>query len=281
VFFDNRKILLLIVILTLALIPFVIFTEGILRMVLGVFMVIFSPGYSLLSALYPRKGDLSATERIALSFGLSLAIVPLLGLILNYTPLGIKIIPVLITIVIFIVITSAIGWYRHQRMSADNRFGISLSSPGRGWSAMDGITKMLTIVLVIVIVGAIGVVSYIMVTPREGEKFTEFYILGPGGEAKDYPTAANLGEPVDVIIGIINHEQETTSYRIVISIGTAELKEINIQPLENDEKWEEQVSFIPEEAGNEQRIDFHLFKNNEEAPNFEDPLYIFLDILNP
>ena len=64
-------------------------------------------------------------------------------------------------------------------------------------------------------------------------------------------------------------------------MGDTELKAINVQPLANDEKWEEKVSFIPEEAGKEQRIEFNLFKNNEETPNFEDPLYIFLDIFNP
>jgi uncharacterized membrane protein len=49
-------------------------------------MVLFFPGYTLISALFPRKDSLSGVERLALSFGLSIAVVPLIGLILNYMP---------------------------------------------------------------------------------------------------------------------------------------------------------------------------------------------------
>lgn len=61
-----------------------------LRYALGALLVLFLPGYSLVEALYPRGDELSPLERLALSIGLSLALEPLLGLILNYTPWGIR-----------------------------------------------------------------------------------------------------------------------------------------------------------------------------------------------
>jgi len=66
-----------------------------LRYVLGSLFVLYLPGYALIEALYPKKGDLEGLERLALSIGLSLALVPLVGLILNYTPWGIRLDPVL------------------------------------------------------------------------------------------------------------------------------------------------------------------------------------------
>ncbi|MEM1674097.1 MAG: DUF1616 domain-containing protein [Candidatus Bathyarchaeia archaeon] len=66
------------------------------RYALGSIMVLFLPGYSLVEALYPSEGDLSPLERLALSIGLSLALVPLIGLILNYTPWGIRLTPIII-----------------------------------------------------------------------------------------------------------------------------------------------------------------------------------------
>ena len=36
--------------------------------------------------------------------------------------------------------------------------------------------------------------AYVIITPKEGEKFTEFYILGPNGTASDYPTELKVGE---------------------------------------------------------------------------------------
>jgi Predicted membrane protein len=55
------------------------------------------PGYSIVEALYPRGDELAPLERLALSIGLSLAVVPLVGLILNYTPWGIRLIPIVIS----------------------------------------------------------------------------------------------------------------------------------------------------------------------------------------
>jgi len=45
-------------------------------------LVLFLPGYTLIATLFPRKDDLDGIERVALSFGLSIAITPLLGLAL-------------------------------------------------------------------------------------------------------------------------------------------------------------------------------------------------------
>jgi len=50
------------------------------RYVFGSIFVLFLPGYSLIEALYPKKKDLTPLERLALSIGLSLALVPLVGL---------------------------------------------------------------------------------------------------------------------------------------------------------------------------------------------------------
>ena len=65
-----------------------------LRYILGSVFVLYLPGSSLIELLYPRSGELSQLERLALSIGLSLALVPLVGLILNYTPWGIRLDPV-------------------------------------------------------------------------------------------------------------------------------------------------------------------------------------------
>ena len=92
---DNRKILTAIVAIMLLLFLTVAFTSGPLRVVLGVLFLLFFSGYTLISALFPRRNDLSGIERLALSFGLNIAVVPLIGFILNYTLWGIKLYPIL------------------------------------------------------------------------------------------------------------------------------------------------------------------------------------------
>ena len=54
------------------------------RYLLGSLFVLFLPGYTFIKALFPAK-QLDSIERTALSIGMSLALVPMIGLLLNYT----------------------------------------------------------------------------------------------------------------------------------------------------------------------------------------------------
>jgi uncharacterized membrane protein len=70
--------LALVIFLTLLCIPFVLIpplNETLVRLILGLPLVLFLPCYSLIATLFPRKDDLDGIERVALSFGLSIAIV--------------------------------------------------------------------------------------------------------------------------------------------------------------------------------------------------------------
>ena len=93
------------------------FPSTIARVILGLPFLLFFPGYNLMAALFPKKGSLSGVERVALSFGISIAVVPLIGLILNYTPWGIRLHPILISLAVFILATSGVAWYRRKACS--------------------------------------------------------------------------------------------------------------------------------------------------------------------
>ncbi|OYT58791.1 hypothetical protein B6U81_07210 [Thermoplasmatales archaeon ex4484_30] len=176
---------------SIAIIPAVLLDIKALRIVLGLPFILFIPGYVLVFALFPGR-DIDLIERIALSFGLSIAVVPLVGLALNYTPWGIRLEPILTSLIALVFILSIIGWYRWQSLPImhhplkKRRFFISIDLHlPKGESKMENV---LTIVLIISILISIFLLIYIIVTPRVGESFTEFYILGPNGKAEGYPT---------------------------------------------------------------------------------------------
>ncbi|HNU36281.1 MAG TPA: DUF1616 domain-containing protein, partial [Methanomassiliicoccales archaeon] len=80
--------------------------------------------------------------------------------------------------------------------------------------AEKGVDKLLTIVLVISILSSVIALVYVVAVPRQGESFTEFYILGPGGNATGYPRNLTVGEDASVIIGIANHEHRKVEYTV-------------------------------------------------------------------
>ncbi|MCW3130997.1 MAG: DUF1616 domain-containing protein [Methanophagales archaeon] len=118
--------LALVILSTLLCIPFVLIPPlneiSPIRIILGLPLVLFLPGYSLIAALFPGKDDLDAIERIALSFGLSIAITPLLGLALNYTPFGIRLSPVLIVLSVFTVSLTIGAYVRRCMIPGEDRF---------------------------------------------------------------------------------------------------------------------------------------------------------------
>lgn len=87
-----------------------------IRWILGAIFVLYLPGFVVVEALFPERKELSGIERLALSLGLSLAIVPLLGLVLNYTPWGIRLTPVTITLSLTTLIIGLVATYRKYKV---------------------------------------------------------------------------------------------------------------------------------------------------------------------
>jgi len=185
---------------------------------LAIFLVLFTPGYVFVAALFPGDDKIDWIERIALSIGLSIAVVPLLGLLLNFTPWGIRFVPIVVTIALFTVGVGYAAYWRRMRLPPDQRLSLTVDLAVPDWKEYSVLDKGLTIALSASIVVAGGTLAYVVLTPRPGETFTEFYVLGPGGNASGYPTALNVSQAGSVIVGIANHESATVNYTIRIDL---------------------------------------------------------------
>ena len=176
--------LLLIFLTTLLAIIFIItpkLNETFIRTILGLFLILFIPGYSLIAALFPKKSDLDGIERAALSFGLSIAVTPLIGLALNYTPWGIKLTPILISLSAFTIIMVLIAYYRRRRVPEEDKFYVNFggffNSIKNIFKGESKTSKILSLILILSIIIAISTTAYIIVKPKQGETFTEFYLI--------------------------------------------------------------------------------------------------------
>jgi len=85
------------------------------RHILGSIFVLGLPGYSLIKALFPTK-ELDNIERTALSIGMSLALVPITGLLLNYTPWGIRLTPVTLSLLALTITFATAALIREQQI---------------------------------------------------------------------------------------------------------------------------------------------------------------------
>jgi hypothetical protein len=92
------------------------------RYITGTIFILWLPGYTVMKALYPRQvpvklstENLDTIERIALSLGLSLAVVPIVGLLLNYTSWGLRLTPIVLSLLVLTIFSATIAAVREYR----------------------------------------------------------------------------------------------------------------------------------------------------------------------
>ncbi|MEA2035189.1 MAG: DUF1616 domain-containing protein, partial [Euryarchaeota archaeon] len=172
----DLKIVLIWLTAAIACIYVPILNDSFLRVVFALPVVLFIPGYALIAALFPGNRDIDGIERVALSFGLSIAVVPLIGLALNYTPWGIRLDPIVISLIIFTVAMVLVAQYRRSVLPAEEQFVIPYREMfeeakselfSENQSRLD---RWLSIILVISIIAAVATTIFVIVVPKEGEK---------------------------------------------------------------------------------------------------------------
>jgi hypothetical protein len=95
-----------------------------LRYSLGIIFVLFLPGFALVKALFPEEvpiktssKNIDSIERVALSFGITLAFVPMIGLILNYTSWGIRLTPITLSLTGLTVVFATAAILRENKQN--------------------------------------------------------------------------------------------------------------------------------------------------------------------
>ena len=260
----------------------------------AILLVLFVPGYVLVATLFPSNKELDWIERTALSFGLSIAVVPLLGLLLNFTPWGIRFAPIAATIAAFTTLVGLAAWWRRMRLPEADRLAATLVLSLAGWKDYTLLDKALSIALALSVAIAAGTLAYVFLAPRPGETFTEFYILGPGGNASGYPTNLTRSQPGTVIIGVINHEAATVAYTarvdlvgvsIVFNVtcGCNRTQELNRtalnwfnQTIGDGQNWTHRYTFLINTTGLWE-VQFLLYRSNN-LTNVYRELHLFVRV---
>jgi len=208
--------IILCIILNLILLLLIFLDIGIItRIILGSIFILFIPGYVFIFVLFPtRKKDKSIDliERIALSFGTSIAIVPLIALCLNYSPWGIRLEPLILFLSLFVFGMGVIAVFRWFKTSPDERFILTIQI-----SLPKSEKKFFSVIFFFMICSILimGVtVLFVIVTPKSGEHFTEFYLLDLNHRTELYQKNFTLDDNITGIVGVLNHEYRTINYTI-------------------------------------------------------------------
>lgn len=273
------------------------------RTVLGLLGVLFAPGYALVAALFPRErrggftslgdrigdpGTVTAVERLVLAVGLSVCLVPLLGIGLSYTPIAVPPAALLATVGYVTVALVPVAIARRALVAPAERFNPRFVVPlvaaanRLGAHAAQGpniraesVLSALVIVGLLVAASGIGVA---VVTTGDGERFTEFYLVTEDPEtgeyvAGGYPEEIRPGASETVHVGITNQEGARTDYTVVVMLqrldegGVAEQRTLDsfALTLAPGETRREPHAITPDMTGEELRVTYLLYVGSPPA----------------
>ena len=258
--------LLLIDILTLLLLIIVLtFSVPLIREILGLLIIFYFPGYVIIAVIFPRQKSLETTTRLALSLCLSIGAAVFIGLFLSVIPIGFTLNSTLITLSLFTLIMSSLAWYLRRKLNRSNIFKLKIPSffidVIHSFRKADWGYRTLVILLLCVIIGGLGSLVYIYTKPLPAQPFSEFYILGTGDTANTYPRELHLGEEAGVIITIVNHENQETSYSLQVKTDGTQLYDLPHITLKHEQEWQQEMNFTLWEAAKNQKVEFILNKH--------------------
>lgn len=229
-----------------------------LRLVVGLAMVLFVPGYACMAALFGGDATLDRPARLSLSIGLSLALLPLISLALNALPWGLRPWPIALSLfavtTLFSLLALARRW-RREPPAVGNALGAA-GRPGR-WLAF-GATGL--------VAAALALTLLTLRQPDRSSETLEFYALGSAGLAEDYPRAVAPGQPFPVTVGVNNRTAAAERVRIQASGPAGALASLGPLEVAPGARVEQPLTMTLALPADDQLITIELFRADEPAP---------------
>ncbi|WP_049972915.1 DUF1616 domain-containing protein [Haladaptatus cibarius] len=265
-------------------------------------LVVFLPGYVFISALFPEGGKsdgrtfgndkndaayaLGGPERVGLAVTISVAVVPIVAAIANFTPWGIRLRPILVGVLAFTAFFTLVALARRVRVPTERRYtpglpGLLFSSSGRrsGGRTM----TILNIGIVISFLLVASSLGFAVLNPPQGEQFTEFYVDTQNIDSNTNTLyQADLGND-GVTANVINHENERTQYTVVAVLqrvedgSVTEQSQFDEQQVTVADGARGQVTLTGDQSisGDNVRILLQLYKGNPSGePYLTNPVWL-------
>jgi uncharacterized membrane protein len=287
----------------------------VLRTLVGLPVLLFAPGYTLLCVLYPESGEqtdgfnwqdvgtrwLDWPARLGLSLGGSVALVPIVALTTSMAGLQPTAVPAVVAALVGA--GSVVAAFRRVQVPPGRRLDIPVAALRHRRASPGGTSRARLVVaslLTISVLAATATMGYALVVPSEGESYTEIYLATENGSdelvADSFPTTFD-GEPRELVVGVENHETDRTEYTVVVRLQRIETddgtKRVTAQEeldrfsleLAPSASWERTHAVAPNMTGEDLRLTYALYSGDPPA-DFAgtDPYrraYVWVDVTTP
>ncbi len=273
---------------------------AVVRLLLGVPLVAFTPGYALVAVALPadRHGDpgnLDALERVVVAVGASVALVVLgsLALAAVYTG-GLDTVPYRAVLGAATAALAVVAWGRRRRRPPGDRAGVA---DPRWLLRSDRSPGLVDLVLIVAVLFAVGTLGYAVAAPPAPTADTSVTLLTEteDGEyvAGGYPDEVVAGTPATVTVGIENDASVERRYTVVAvleRLGPEGERTLQRRALARESVTvaagatvRRPVTVRPELLGDRLRISYYVYRGDpgaDPAPGSADRhLYVWVSVV--
>jgi uncharacterized membrane protein len=235
-----------------------------LRTPLGLLAVLVVPGYALAAALFPTDEQIDFVERLALSVGLSIALIAVLALLLDPIPEGLSF-PAIRTALTTVSASALVVGFVRRSTAPPARArawgGRSAGRPAARPSRAARFTRWIVVANLLV-----GALAYGTTVGQRPPYPTEFYVLGPEGRLTGYPREVALGDPVVFRLGVRQAQNENGTYQATVRRGDTVLATLGPISLGPGARWEQDVRVTADVAGPSQELTLELARPGGARP---------------
>lgn len=282
---------------------------GIVRVAIVLPLLFFLPGYALLLMVYPYAYDAPTTrwentqritlvERVALSFGMSIAITSLIAIALTQIEPGFSSVIAINSVSTVVVVLTLVGMGRRYRLSRHEEFTMPISQwVDRAHETLIRVPDtraVLSLVLVVSAVTTAGALGFVVTQPNDGAGYTNFRLVqeSPSGDfvAANYTNELSDGEETSLIFSVENSEYETVQYTVLVVLQQlTEDETVQRQTVLNQynrdvaagETWNNSHSVVLPNVEADSRITYLLYKgdppNRPTVENSYRHLYLWIE----
>lgn len=284
----------------------------VLRVLLAGTALLVLPGYVVVAVLFPHRGavaapgrlstfrgpdGVSSRERLALAFGLSLAMLPVIGILVSISPWGFSESTVAGAFAAFVGVGGLFAAVVRRRLPPAKRFRIPIDrwttdlrgALGRGSATERAVNALVIASVVVALLAAGGALA----VPQGGESFTDFAVLAENDDgelvAGGYPDDLAANGSATLVTAVENREGEPTTYTVVVTMermdasadgsnasggaapganasdgATVELQrfEATVEP---GQRWTRRHEVEPALAGERVRVHYYLYRGDAPA----------------
>ena len=220
---------------------------------LGLVYLLLAPGYALTALLFPRFNDLDSVDRIALTVGLSVTLTGLTAYAFDLFPWNLGRTSIVLGLACVTLLCVLAASYRRYSLTTNLA---SVSKVGAVWLLVAA-----TLGFAFVLLSGAAALNSRLSPPAT---FTEFYILNPQGEMRNYPSRSSGGGTLNLMFGVRNLEGGPMTYHIANPGDNFETARA-LPLLQDGEVWEGTLTF-PTSSFDEAGARFYLYRGTDRTP---------------